>query len=209
MSGSKLEFEIEASRSVWSSSGTTRTKLDDLLEANPRWADFFPCGDFKLEIGKKIAEGTQAQSFEGFGTRGEGTKAERQTYVLKVFKKGFYLKDLEKQWLWGLNFGRQWPLGILHDDFPAVCPALGVNVLKDDKLGIVYPRLWGDLRTLIDQRMMTNMNKISPFDLATAVRISLQIAEGMDWLHRCDIIHKDLKASTILINTDCCTAEAF
>ena len=84
-----------------------------------------------------------------------------------------------------------------------------MNFLEDYRLGVVFPRFWGDLRTHIDQRMMRNVNKSAPFDLATAVRISLQFAEGMDWLHRRDIIHRDLKASTILINTDCCTEEAF
>ncbi len=67
-------------------------------------------------------------------------------------------------------------------------------------------RMAGDLRTLINSRMpfdFTNMpfdyNGPMPFDYVNIITMMLQIAQGMEDLHRCGLIHADLKAANILV----------
>ncbi|CAK9203768.1 unnamed protein product [Sphagnum troendelagicum] len=54
-------------------------------------------------------------------------------------------------------------------------------------------RMARDLRTLINSRM--------PFDYINIITMTLHIAQGMEDLHRCGLIHADLKASNILVTS--------
>jgi serine/threonine protein kinase len=55
-----------------------------------------------------------------------------------------------------------------------------------------------DLRACIMNR--TSSHDQAPFELAVALDIMLQIAEGMEYLHHRRITHRDLKSSNILVN---------
>jgi serine/threonine protein kinase len=60
-------------------------------------------------------------------------------------------------------------------------------------------RYWGDLRKVIDLRMQHNGNQAPPFSDETALKIMHTIASGMRGLRRDNIVHRDLKASNVLI----------
>ncbi|CAM6030357.1 unnamed protein product [Sphagnum balticum] len=64
---------------------------------------------------------------------------------------------------------------------------------------VVMERMAGDLRTLIDRRMTFLEDGQMPFDYDNTITMMMHIAKGMEDLHRCDLIHADLKASNILV----------
>jgi serine/threonine protein kinase len=57
----------------------------------------------------------------------------------------------------------------------------------------------GDLRTLINQHLPLMPGGQMPFDYNEIIAMMLDVAQGMEDLHGCDLIHADLKASNILI----------
>ncbi|CAK9203746.1 unnamed protein product [Sphagnum troendelagicum] len=65
--------------------------------------------------------------------------------------------------------------------------------------GTVMERMTGDLRTCIDSRMRYLEDGQMPFDSNQTISMMMDIAQGMEDLHRCDLIHADLKASNILV----------
>ncbi|CAK9203748.1 unnamed protein product [Sphagnum troendelagicum] len=81
----------------------------------------------------------------------------------------------------------------------AICTVFGVG---DDSVGnvwVVMERMAGDLRTLIDRRMSYLEDGQMPFDYNNTITMMMHIAQGMEDLHRCGLIHADLKASNILV----------
>jgi serine/threonine protein kinase len=65
-------------------------------------------------------------------------------------------------------------------------------------------RMAGDLRNVIDSRTVPADLKLAgmPFFYNTAVRLMLSIASGMEDLHECGLMHRDLKASNVLVELD-------
>ena len=157
-------------------------------------------------LGKKIAEGGQADIYESHEIM--YADGERVTLgvsvVLKVFKAGISLVDLREQW----------PLALLHKlnpdhpDHPAQCNSIWwACLLGDGRSAFLMSRKWGDLRQLMDLRMRHNGNLRPPFMMADGnylecciLDIMMLIAEGMRDLHREGTLHRDLKASNILIH---------
>lgn len=204
-----LDFEIAASKDHWSelqqpssvvedSSGEEKEKVHltntaivlGLQKQFPQTGDFFRDGDDSL-LGQKIAEGGQAEIFE---ERREGSSYGK--YVLKVFKEGSSVLDLQKQW----------PLGMLNKCADAytssgLCsPVLCGMVVMNGRFAFQMLRCAGDLRKLIDKRMERNSNQLcAPFSDEELVCNMLHIAEGMKALHQDNIVHRDLKASNVLI----------
>ncbi|CAM6058234.1 unnamed protein product [Sphagnum tenellum] len=80
----------------------------------------------------------------------------------------------------------------------AICTVLGVGKDMDGKVCIVMEQMRGDLRTLINVR---NEGCI-PLGYNEIVAMMLEVAQGMEDLHGCDLIHADLKASNILVYTE-------
>ena len=143
----------------------------------------------------KIAEGGQAEIFSIAGTGRHALMA----VVLKVFKEGSLLRDLEKQW----------PLGMLQSErlkkyglhyLSNTCPIMGAYLLNDGRFAFHMLQCWGDLRKLIDLKMQKNLNQGPPFTSAGTARIMHQIAFGMRDLHEHDIVHRDLKSANVLLN---------
>lgn len=164
----------------------------DIFESiKSQWGGFFSAkwGD-NLELGPKIAEGGQAEIFEVEG----GIDAIRMEFVVKAFKKGYSLRSLQSQW----------PLGTPNGHFNLINSAIifAGTVLKDDRFAFVMYKHWGDLRKLIDLTMQERNNHGPPFQEHQAVSIMLQIASGMEQLHKKNILHRDLKASNVLIAFD-------
>jgi serine/threonine protein kinase len=81
----------------------------------------------------------------------------------------------------------------------AICRVFGVGVDFVGNAWVVMERMAGDLRTLIDRRMTSLEVGQMPFDYNNTITMMMHIAQGMEDLHRCDLIHADLKASNILV----------
>ena len=60
----------------------------------------------------------------------------------------------------------------------------------------------GDLRDLIERKMAERDHCCGPFSKEVGEEIMYRVVEGMDELHKYDIIHRDLKASNVLVKTD-------
>jgi len=81
----------------------------------------------------------------------------------------------------------------------AICRVFGVGKDFVGNAWVVMEQMAGDLRTLIDRRMCYLEDGQMPFDYYNTITMMMQIAQGMEDLHRCDLIHSDLKASNILV----------
>jgi serine/threonine protein kinase len=81
----------------------------------------------------------------------------------------------------------------------AICRVFGVGTDFEGNAWVVMEQMAGDLRTLIDRRMGYLEDGQMPFEYNNALTMMMHIAQGMEDLHRCDLIHADLKASNILV----------
>lgn len=176
-------------------SDAEETNRDIFVRIKHQWGGFFSekWGD-NLELGPKIAEGGQAEIFE---VEGDGLDSIRMEFVVKAFKKGYSLRSLQTQY----------PLGTSAPHFPLGNSAIifAGTILKDDRFAFVMYKYWGDLRKLLDVTMAQRAHSHHsepPFQEPQAVSIMLQIAKGMELLHKRQIVHRDLKASNILIAFD-------
>lgn len=202
--------EIERSKVHWSdldpASAETRTtranwEAFEILKENPEWGSFFSYYDdpeVELELGEKIAEGGQAEIF--LATERRRNKLGRSSSVVcvaKVFKIGFSLQVLQSQW----------PLGMLRDVSRGESGFLAGGILwvrhgtmlNDGRFAFILERMWGDLRRVVDHKMQKSGGP--PFDHDTATLIMLEIAGGMLELHQRGVIHRDLKASNVLVDS--------
>ncbi|KAG0594413.1 hypothetical protein M758_UG074900 [Ceratodon purpureus] len=208
-----VDFDIMCSRSHWTEPSCSISDSDcglervsnseafERLKENPEWGAFFRRPWYDLVIGEKIAEGGQAEIFAASGTGlRDGIKI---NLVVKVFKEDYFLRDLQRLWPPGLAtaalsnryFGRT----SYTFQYTKLCWAVDVQLLKDDRFAFVFEKHWGDLRKLIDERMVTSCNSASPFRFRTTLQILLEIAEDMAALHKFGLLHRDLKASNVLV----------
>lgn len=217
----EVEFQIEASKDHWSEVvaktgpasvgeesttdeiGSNRQVFESLKE---QWGTFFWDYGDRLVVGRKIAEGGQAEIFEAdvqfpnaAGSEVDDEVYKRFQFVAKVMKGPCSL----------LNLQTQLPLGMLRKiqkgcpfflDTDSCCLIWGATLLDDDRFAFLMRRYWGDLRKLIDLRMRRHKNQRPPFRDEAAILIMLQIAVAMEELHKHDILHRDLKASNVLVN---------
>lgn len=204
--------EIERSKVHWSDldpscadSRTPRANCEafEILKENPEWGSFFSYYDdpeVELQLGEKIAEGGQAEIFlatERRRNKQGGGSSSSVVCVAKVFKVGFSLQVLQSQW----------PLGMLRDLSRGGSGFLAGGILwvrhgtmlNDGRFAFILERMWGDLRRVVDHKMKKTGGP--PFDPDTATLIMLEIAGGMLELHRRGVIHRDLKASNVLVDS--------
>lgn len=146
-------------------------------------------GDVDVSVDENIAEGGQAEIYEASSPTCYGV-------VVKVFKEGWSLQDLQKQW----------PLGMLKQIKPVgnfaispfVCPVYCAIFWKTGRFagrfGFEMPRCWGDLRKLINIPMQRNHNiKFPPFTDNEAVYHMRDIAKVMIALHKHNIVTETLR----------------
>ena len=240
---SKEEAEIEASKVCWTQQTPSKSEssLGSELAADEKesctWetnkqliehhrkglsGGFFMEMDSSTDLGKKIAEGGQAEIFLEVQVSGEPKEYMGRTrHFLKVYKRQRTLQKLLEQRVpkgmvdgHALNEQRlvsleETPDGtmvervVFTDGRPQRrramhrCNVSHVVLLKDGRLAFRIAQYSTDLRTFIDRRIETQS---PPFDNDIAIQCMLQIAMGMQDLHKDDIIHSDLKAANVLIS---------
>ncbi|KAG0625852.1 hypothetical protein M758_2G084500 [Ceratodon purpureus] len=177
----------------------------------------------ELEIREKFAEGGQAELFHAkviwknvknnAGDLENGIDWFLKVYkrnfeneiewVLKVFKKGTLLRYLQSQWPQGmLQFHahrlERSTLGIPQDLMYTCHVGYGI-LLKNGRFAFLMKREREDLRNFIDHQMKLNIKKgFGPFVQDDVVYIMYRVAQGVEWLHKRNIVHRDLKASNVL-----------
>ena len=91
-----------------------------------------------------------------------------------------------------------------------LCFVKDVPKVNQFKCSMVQELMQKDLAKLIEERMKSSSEapespRVFPFSIDEVVDILLQIAEGMDYLHRRKVSHRDLKALNILVKREMCT----
>ena len=82
---------------------------------------------------------------------------------------------------------------------PNIVHLIGCSFVEKNSTGMLVMELMeGDLRTLINCR--NGPDKVGPFPVIVAIDIMLQVAEAMQHLRECRILHRDLKAANILVS---------
>jgi serine/threonine protein kinase len=149
-----------------------------------------------LSLLKEIAEGGQAHVFladcDKFSTPG----------VVKRLKGGQV--DLSQ-----LRRRMDKVMDIVRKNSSAVCRVMAVG---EDNMGngwILMERMGGDLRNLInhvqyvgyveDGQVHYVKDPQMPFEYCDTIKMMIDIARGMEDLHSCGLIHRDLKASNVLV----------
>ncbi|KAG0586010.1 hypothetical protein KC19_2G056300 [Ceratodon purpureus] len=193
------------------------------LQAHPKWGGFFKTFGYslgapypgrpghvwlssgELVMGEKFAEGGQAELFHArvnwWDPKGNERHLKEGTeWVVKVFKKGTSLRQLQVKWPHGYlqfvgeRFSTPENLWILRYNCDVTCGVL----LEDGRFAFLMIREHGDLRCLIEWLMLEIGEERGPFIKEEGEVIMYQIAKGMEWLHEHNIVHRDLKASNVL-----------
>ncbi|CAK9259422.1 unnamed protein product [Sphagnum jensenii] len=134
----------------------------------------------ELEIGRQIAKGGQADIFLAKYLKTQ------QDVVVKTYRCRVNPGELRRQMesvmkAFGHDFG--------------LCRMIGVSVDEKGRVSTVMELMGGDLRHLLDE------HKDSRLSYEDRKLILWVVASGMKKLHECGIIHKDLKASNVLVGT--------
>jgi serine/threonine protein kinase len=73
-------------------------------------------------------------------------------------------------------------------------------LLEDGRFAFLMVKEHFDLRYVIERNMKSRSSRgRGPFSKEEAELIMYQVALGMDWLHSHNIVHRDLKASNVLV----------
>ncbi|KAG0559164.1 hypothetical protein M758_10G082200 [Ceratodon purpureus] len=189
------------------------------LQRHPTWGTFFRTfygeddnlyDNGELVVGEKFAEGGQAELFHAKVTwwdpkYNERDEREGTNYVVKVFKKGTFLRELKSQLPHGLLQFHVEDMENLKSPTPKVMPRYFCHVhrgilLKNGQFAFLMRKDDLDLRSLIERNMgLRSDGDCGPFSKEECEVMMYDIALGVEWLHNRDIIHRDLKASNVLV----------
>ncbi|KAG0559090.1 hypothetical protein KC19_10G078400 [Ceratodon purpureus] len=191
------------------------------LQRHPTWGTFFTTFGYQLGVkgrgsngelvvGEKFAEGGQAELFHAkvtwwYPKGNEEDEREGRKYVVKVFKKGTLLRDLKSQLPHGLLQFHVEDMENWKSPTPKVFPMYFCRIhrgilLENGQFAFLMEKEDFDLRSLIERQMKSRSDGDSgPFSKEDGEVIMYYIALGVEWLHNRDIIHRDLKASNVLV----------
>jgi hypothetical protein len=93
--------------------------------------------------------------------------------------------------------------GLSH---PQIVRVFGFFTDKRHSCNLVMELMSGDLHKYMNH---PRCDETLPFELDIAVDIMLQIAEGMQYLHDKQIVHRDLKSSNILVDPVDCSGKGY
>ncbi|CAK9201842.1 unnamed protein product [Sphagnum troendelagicum] len=151
-----------------------------------------------LRLSGQIAEGGQANVFFAH--------CEKFSPPLVVKRLKYGQVDLLK-----LRRRMDKVMRLVRERSSAICRVMAVGKDNIGKVWILMERMGGDLRNLIDHgvryagyvgddgRMHCVKDGQMPFDYMDTIKMMMEIARGMEDLHSCGLIHRDLKAANILV----------
>jgi hypothetical protein len=160
-------------------------------------------GHFKeLKVGEKFAEGVQEELYHGHIKWWDPKKNEKDLeegceFVLKVFKKGTLVQQLQPQWPHGLfkyhtkrleldKLGKY--IGPRYQ-----CDIFCATLLEDGRFAFLMEREHEDLRSFIDHKLLERSGcRCGPFPREVVENIMFEVALGMFQLHSWNIVHRDL-----------------
>jgi serine/threonine protein kinase len=133
----------------------------------------------ELEIVRKISKGGQAKIFSAISSK------HGRVVVKRYRDPNVNVADLQRQMEMVMKACK-------GTSMSGLCEVYGVSRDKKGKALLVMPHMQGDLRNLINsKRILSHSDKRD---------IMRRIATGLKNLHACGRIHKDVKASNILVN---------
>jgi hypothetical protein len=172
------------------------------LQAHPSWSHFFLREDEfpQFVVGEKFAAGVQAELYQ-FQVNVPNPEWKGREWVLKVFRKGTFLRDLQLQVPTGYLDFRAQLQNVDAAQFLRFQSSVVRGILLDDgRFAFLMEKEHFDLRYVIERNMKSrSSNGRGPFSKEEVELIMYQVALGMDWLHSHNIVHRDLKASNVLV----------
>lgn len=196
---SELEFRTAFSKDHWTEVEPEVHEKDlpevtDVATLKESWRSRSLCFvENGISLGRKIGEGGQADIFEAFFQK------RNVSLVAKVFK--------ERDSFWSLL--RRCPRHIFQFEGDCkyiirIIAGVVLNCIEDlslhGRFAFLMFRYQDDLRSVIDKNMMRNGNRgLPPFEASKAFCYMIEIACGMKILHSKRTLHRDLKASNILV----------
>ena len=86
---------------------------------------------------------------------------------------------------------------------PNVLPLLAVAMLEDQSCNLVFPLVAHDLPALLREwRRKQGHSRNNPLHIATVKCIFSQLLKGLSAMHECNILHRDIKSSNVLVDHD-------